>query len=138
MSGTLALASCLVVAIPAFAETAVGVGYQPTAPVQIVEARFGTTDLLKSARFENRASKSIIAYRIAWISRTDGEVQVSEGPWMTLPADADPGSTVDVPDQKVERPKPMPSEIKFFISDVRFADGSHWKVNRADLMEMFP
>jgi hypothetical protein len=104
MSGTLALASCLVVAIPAFAETAVVVGYQPTAPVQIVEARFGTTDLLKSARFENRASKSIIAYRIAWISRTDGEVQVSEGPWMTLPADADPGSTVDVPDQKVEAP----------------------------------
>lgn len=122
----------LLFAVPAFAGTALSIGMQPTAPVQIVQTSHGLADLLTSARFENRSTQPITAYRIGWVSESGGRAQFEAGTWMALPAGVNPGAIAEVPAQRIQ-PKVMPEQITVFVSEVKFEDGSCWKATRTDL-----
>lgn len=118
----------------AFAGTGMVIAKQPNAPVQIVRTLHGIPDVLQSAWFENRGSKSIIGYRIGWASMSVGKSRFEMGPWMNVPAGVNPGATVEVPAQGVALDARAENMV-FFVSEVKFADGSHWKANHGELLK---
>ena len=117
MSKTLALVLSTLFSLPAFGGTALSIGMQSGAPVQIVQALHGIPDLLLSAQFENRGDKEITGYRIGWVSVSSGKAKFQSGPWMALPAGAKPGTSIVIPAQNIQ-PKAMPDQMTFFVSEI--------------------
>ncbi len=121
----------------AFAATGMSIGMQANAPVQLKSATHGIPDALEAAVFTNRSGKSITAYRIGWMSIINGKSKMLHGVWMNVPSGIASGSDEVVPAQGIPI-NYAAQEMVFFVSDVTFADGTHWKASKLDLPRPAP
>jgi hypothetical protein len=63
------------------------------------------------------------------------ESHFTTGPWVNLLPGVSPGATAQVPPQGV--PIDARSQrVIFFVSAVKFADGSSWKADQKDVLNM--
>jgi hypothetical protein len=114
------------------ADTGMVIARQETAPAQITKATHSLRDVLQAATLQNRSSKVITGFKVGWMSVNDeGKRTSMSGPWINLPAGITPGTTQQVPAQNVALAKEA-REMIFFVTEVKFADGTHWKASRAD------
>lgn len=120
----------------AFAATSLSIAMQNDAPVQIQSTTHGLSDALESAVFTNRSGKSIISYRMGWISVTAGKAQVHRGVLMNVPGGLAAGTKQVVPAQGI--PFSVAAEnMTFFITDITFADRTHWRANTSALIKHY-
>lgn len=119
---------------PAFAGQAMILALQTAAPVQITSIRHGLNDAIEAANFHNRSDKNISAYRVGWATTINQKVSFKSGVWMNMPVGVLPGTNQTVPAQGISLMRQAQKMI-FFISDVRFADGSHWKTDRKSILK---
>ena len=99
------------------------------APAKLTVSTHAVDDWFVSGTLTNEASKKIVAYRVGWAVATGKVVKFSEGPWMNLPAGIKAGESVLVPAQNVQ-PQMQATQVVFFVSQVKFSDGSKWKADR--------
>jgi hypothetical protein len=118
----------------AFGETGMLIARQDNAPVQLKSTTHGITDALESAVFTNRSAKSISAYRMGWTSVVAGKIHFYQGPWMNTPGKITAGADQTVPAQGIQI-NPAAQTMTFFVSEVTFADGTHWTANKTDLLK---
>lgn len=121
-------------AISAHAGPGIGPANCASAPAKLVTTTSAVNDWLVSGTIVNESKKPITAYRIAWAIVTDGSVRFVEGPWMNHPAGIQPGESVLAPAQNV-KPQMQAKRFLFFVSKVKFADGTSWKANHDEVLK---
>jgi hypothetical protein len=126
------LSFALLLAVPSFAGTLMLIARQPDSPVQILRAQHGIPDVLESASFENRSDKVITSYRIGWATVAEGKSSFRAGEWMNVPAGISLGETATVPAQGISCDA-QAEDMVFFVSEVKFSDGSRWKAKHSGL-----
>jgi hypothetical protein len=118
----------------AFASTTMSIAMQDGAPVQLQSTTHGLSDALEAAVFKNRSGKPITAYRIGWVSLVEGKAKISRGVWMNTPGKIDSGADQIVPAQGIPI-NLAAQQMVFFVSDVTFADGTHWSASKSDVIK---
>jgi hypothetical protein len=108
----------------------------PGAPLKLMESTHGIDDWLLGAKLKNVSDKKVTAYRVGWAYVLNDTPDFHEGQWMNLPAGIKPGETTETPAQNVE-PNHSARSMLFFIGEVRFADGSHWKADTGAVARNF-
>jgi hypothetical protein len=108
---------------------------QGAAPVQLIKTTHGLIDALEAAEFQNRGVKNIAAYRIGCAVVKEGRTTFVEGPWMNVPQSISPGAVQTVPAQAI-RLDDQAQEMIFFVSDLRYVDGTRWKADRRKLVHL--
>jgi hypothetical protein len=104
---------------------------QEDCPLKLVETTHSIPDLLKSARFENKSARTVVSYRMGWITLfrdSDRKSEVTIGKAMNVPAGIQAGGSATVPAQGLWISS-IPGGAKligFFVADVEFADGTHY------------
>lgn len=103
---------------------------QKDSPARLIETTHAGDDWLQAAKIENRSAKTVMAYKIGWVYVLPNKKRVYEqGPAMNVPVGINPGAIAEVPAQNV-RPDLRSARTIFYVSDVKFSDGSHWHVDR--------
>ncbi|HXN98156.1 MAG TPA: hypothetical protein VN881_03735 [Candidatus Acidoferrales bacterium] len=106
---------------------------ESNAPVVLVQATHGLSDLLEDGNVENVSTKTVAAYRIGWALQFPNQpLQFHLGQWMNIPIGIKPGASQDVPAQNVSSnglAKSGVTGVKFFVAEVRYADGTSWKTD---------
>jgi hypothetical protein len=105
---------------------------QNAAPVQLLSTTHGLADALEKAKFQNRSDKVISAYRIGWAIVRNGRTTFKLGSWMNVPSGIQPEAVQTVLAQGVQLERHA-QKMVFFVSEVRYSDGSHWKASRNSL-----
>jgi hypothetical protein len=106
-----------------------GLASELNSPAKLTQVTNAVKDWFVSGTLTNEGGKKIVAYRIGWAVATGNAVKFAEGPWMNLPAGITEGESILVPAQNVQ-PQMQASQVVFFVSQVKFADGSKWKADR--------
>lgn len=105
---------------------------EPNAPVSLVLATYGVRDLFLRGRIINDSRKVVSSYRVGWAFQFSTGLKFHVGEWMNIPAGLKPGAFQDVPPQNVSSnglANAGVTGVKFFVAEVKYADGSHWKPN---------
>ena len=114
--------------------TGMVIGNVTNAPVRLLSTTHTIKDALQSAKFENKSAKPISAYRVGWASVVNGKPKFRNPQWMNVPANIEGGTIQTVPAQAI-KPDLQARQMIFFIAEVHFADGSHWKAKRNEIAE---
>ena len=131
------IVSLCMFSIGAFASTGTAMltAPQDSAPAKLVQTTHGIPDLLIAAKFLNQSGKSIISYRIGWAYVLPRRVEFHNGAAMNVPSGIHSGVVQEVPDQAVSM-NTAANKVIFFISELTFADGSHWKASHREIQRM--
>lgn len=106
---------------------------QPNAPAHLVAVTYGIQNLILGGKLQSAAAKSIVQYRIGWaVVYRSGNVEVTSGPPINVPAGIAPGRIEEVPAQggsvTVLQNKGA-REILVFVRDLEFATGGRWQAD---------
>jgi len=131
------IVSLFILSVGAFASTGTTMlaAPQDSAPAKLVQTTHGIPDLLTAAKFLNQSGKSITSYRIGWAYVLPTKVEFHSGAVMKVPAGIHSGLVQEVPDQAVSM-NAAANKVIFFISELTFADGSHWKASHREIQGM--
>jgi len=102
-------------------------------PLVLVAASHGSEDALTGGKVMSFSSKPIASYRVGWIYSWGTASQVELGRLVRVEGGIKPGFSASVPAQQVAlnpNRKVPPKVIGFFVAEVRYADGSVWKLDR--------
>ncbi|HUS19321.1 MAG TPA: hypothetical protein VMZ25_06700 [Terriglobales bacterium] len=105
---------------------------QPGSPVQIVEATFGIADLIEGAKLVSRQQQRVTSYKLMWIEiESNGNKRIQKGTEKILMESAYAGQIINLPAQGISTANLRRSlkEIRFYIAELGFADGSRWQAN---------
>lgn len=127
----LSLVGCAV----ASTHVAMVIAPQDNAPARLVQTTHGLSDLLTAARLKNGSDKRIRSYQIGWAYVRPNGIEFHMGVLMRVPAGIKPGHVHDVVDQAVPF-EGSAERVIFFVAEVTFADGSHWKADHDEIQRV--
>jgi len=105
-------------------------------PVHIVQASFGSDNVLLDAHLENKSHNKIQVYRLGWVSVKKDDIRIGRGELVTVPDKVDTTAEFDIAANAVPSREDLskhPTGIVVYIAELQFEDGTKWQADAKKL-----
>ena len=131
---TLCFGLLLTMPLLAHAQTELGALLQAGEPVHFTSTHHGLHNALAGGSIENRGAQALVGYRVGWVLIQQGRTSLHEGPWIAVEHDAQPGSTIQVPDLAIPLDTTA-SSYYFYVAETTNGDGTQWSADAKAILQ---
>ena len=112
-------------------------------PVHIVQASFGTDNVLLEARLENKSHNKVQNYRLGWAAVKKEDVRMGKGDLLAVPEGTDTTTAFDIAGKGIPAKDELsrhPTGVIVYVAELQFQDGTKWQADakkiRKEAIEM--
>jgi hypothetical protein len=101
-------------------------------PVHIVQASFGTDNVLLDAHLENKSHNKIQVYRLGWVAVKKDDIRMGRGELVTVPEKVDTTAEFDISASAVPSKEDLsrhPAGVVVYVAELQFQDGTKWQAD---------